>query len=48
MMVYVLPTRGDRMLTRCFESWYVGEFTKDNGRSEGYSGFMDLRKAIEE
>ncbi len=25
----VFPTNGDRMVTRCLESWYVGELTKE-------------------
>ena len=33
-----LPTSGARMETRCFDSWYVGEFTKETIGLKGVPG----------
>ena len=42
-----IPTSGARMETRCFDSWYVGEFTKET-IGDGGSRFVDLRQSIQQ
>ena len=40
-----LPTRGDKMLTRCFDSEYVGDDTKDTMGLSGTSCLCILGRA---
>ena len=40
-----LPTRGDKMLTRCFESEYVGDDMKDTMGLSGTSCLFILGRA---
>ena len=41
----VLPTSGDKMLTRCLDSEYVGEDMKDTMGLSGISGLWILGRA---